>query len=255
MKKDADGNRILLCDNPNVSETFLDSELSSDNYSYLLFDNMLGSIVLLSKIRSVLQWNIDNTDRSKVDVLREKLVTVNRKIDSLLDLFSDGVIDKDTINRKAAPFQEQADELRKQIEAYDKPYAQKQYDIDEITATIEKLENRCAEIYDIDNDRALIEYTRKEILDDINYIVVDRFKNLTIVFNSFDEVTKMVEKHTHILPDKLRQDFEQLAATGRYDEIAVKYAQHCDNRPKQELRDIISNLRSEKGINIRWGVR
>lgn len=253
MNRDKDGNRVMLCNNPNISENTLFKELENENYCFLLANNMLGAILFLKQVKEVLQANMDNEDTAKIYTLTSELNEVETKIEKLLDLMLDGNISKNILDRKSEPLQKQADKLRAVLEEYTKPQLLKQRDLDEVVETIGSLEKRCSEIYDFNNDKALIERGSKDILDDIKHIVIDPFKNISVVFKSFDEVSKMVAKHTHVLPEELKQDFERLTANGNYDEYATKYAEQTD-KETISLQDTIINLTEKYRVAIRSNV-
>lgn len=253
MQRDKDGNRVMLCNNPNISETALYKELENENYCFLLANNMLGAILFLKQVKKVLQSNMDNEDTAKIHALTIELKEVETKIEQLLDLLLDGKISKDILDRKAEPLQKQADKLRVILEEYTKPQLLKKRDLDEVIDTINSLEKRCAEIYDFNSDKALVERGFKDIFDDIKHIVIDPFKNISVVFKSFDEVGRMVAKHTHVLPDELKQDFEQLTADGNYEEYAAKYAQQS-GKPVISLNDTIANITEKYRVEIRSNV-
>jgi len=253
MQRDKDGNRVMLCNNPNISETALYKELESENYCFLLANNMLGAILFLKQVKKVLQSNMENEDTAKIHALTIELKEVETKIEQLVELKLDGKISKDILDRKGVPLQKQADKLREILEEYTKPQLLKQRDLDEVIDTINSLEKRCSEIYDFDSDTALVERGFKDIFDDIKHIVIDPFKNISVVFKSFDEVGRMVAKHTHILPDELKRDFEQLTADGNYEEYAAKYAQQS-GKAKISLQDTIINLTEKYRVEIRSNV-
>jgi len=253
MNRDKDGNRVMLCNNPNISENVLFKELESENYCFLLANNMLGAILFLKQVKEVLQANMNNEDTAKIHALTIELKSIEAKIEQLLDLLLDGKISKDILDRKVEPLQKQADKLHEVLEEYTKPQLLKQRDLDEVIETIASLEKRCSEIYDFSNDKALIERGSKDILDDIKHIIIDPFKNISVVFKSFDEVSRMVAKHTHVLPDELKQDFELLTANGNYDEYAAKYAEQAGKKTTS-LQDTIINLTENYRVAIKANV-
>lgn len=253
MNRDKDGNRVMLCNNPNISETTLIKELENENYCFLLANNMLGATLFLKQIQGVLQANMDNENTAKIHTLTIQLNEVETKIEKLLDLMLDGNISKDILDRKSEPLQKQADKLHEVLEEYTKPQLLKQRDLDEVIETISSLEKRCAEIYDFSTDKALIKRGFEDILGDIKQISIDPFKNISVVFKSFDEVSRMVAKHTHVLPDELKQDVEQLLANGNYDEYAAKYAEQS-GKPVISLNDTIANITEKYRVDIRSNV-
>ncbi|MCL2589051.1 MAG: recombinase family protein [Oscillospiraceae bacterium] len=115
MAFDDNSNRIFLCENPNISEWALDAELTSENYNYLRYDNLVGAIAFLEQVRETAEYRLENTDTTEIETLQTELATKEQRIAELLQLLTDGVVDRAYIEKAAAPIQAEVTALKERL--------------------------------------------------------------------------------------------------------------------------------------------
>ena len=256
MAYDEHGTRKMLCQNRNVSETMLDEALTSDNYSFLLAMNLLNASLLLERIEGTLRESVLHTDDGEVGTLKEELGEIESKIYDLLQFSVEGKISRVYVEKTAKPLEEKAHDLQERINALEKPLVQKQGDLQDVQGTIALLNAQFDAIFDERYEKAVIEHSRAEILQDVKHIVVDPYDHFQIVFNTFDEVHALVERHKHILPADIIEELEEgnfveKDGLGLYARLAVMYMDH-EPRRKTDKHEWIKELRA-KGVNIGFG--
>lgn len=111
MHKDADGNRVMLCNNRNVSETELKG-VSGATYMMLLQIRTKQSIQALQAIREALESRIDRQSADEVEYMQKQLAEVERKLEKLLDLYMSNDITKAKYVERKSPLDVEVDELR-----------------------------------------------------------------------------------------------------------------------------------------------
>lgn len=240
MSFDEDGNRVMLCNNLNISETRLDNELNSENYGRILYYNLFSAYLFLTDIEEIIKWRIDNTDDNEINTLQEKADDLERKIGALLDLLVDGVIDDKIVRQRSEPLQKELAELNDRINSLKKPIEQKQDDLAEINETKIQLAKRIGEIYDVKQDKVIIQHSRKEILQDVKYIFVQENKKLNIVFNSFENIKIIMDKFKHLLPDEFKEKFERITRQGDYVKLSGEYMETSEYR-QYSLKNILKD--------------
>jgi hypothetical protein len=243
------------CKNPNLSQTFLDNELRSEKYTELLAESFLTAQRFLAELQNDLRLALN--DKSASERLARLKVEQNEyqaKIDKGVGLYLDGTIDKESVERQLAPIRKKNDTAKAKIDELEKPKNEKLYDIFRISDTMSELKRRLGEIYefemitgvDVAEDGTLVfsesefvdgfgifnidyskppkrQFTKEEILKDIDFITVTSGKYLIVNFKTFAEVEQLVTRHEDNMTVRTRGIFEELKEVGWNRSVCYKH--------------------------------
>lgn len=91
---DDKGNRVFLCENPNVTEDVLNSKLNAVTYNALIWLRIKKGIDELERIRKTLEGRIDQQSAEEIKDYTNKLTEITGRKSKLLDLYLDSSFTK-----------------------------------------------------------------------------------------------------------------------------------------------------------------
>ena len=100
MSRDKDGNRVMLCSNPNVSETTINRYLQSRAFGNGLLFRFSRGVEELEGIRAALESQIDKQTADEVNYIKEQLAEIAARKDKLLDLYMSDMFSKAQLDPK-----------------------------------------------------------------------------------------------------------------------------------------------------------
>ena len=238
--------KSIRCKNPNVSGRFLENELRSEKYTELLAESFLTAQRFLAELKNDLRLALNDKSAGENLVrLKAEQKEYQAKIDKGVELYLDGAIDKESVERQLAPIRKMNDTAKVKIDELEKPKNEKLWDIFSIDETMSELNRRLSEIYefekitevDVAKDGTLVfgetefadgfgihnidyskppkrHFTDDEILKDIDCITVTSSKYLIIKFKTFAEIEQLVTRHEHNMTDRTLGIFEELKEVG-----------------------------------------
>ena len=242
------GDKEKMCTNPNVSETYLNTELSSEKYSGMLAESFITAQRILAELsddifKALVNENISN-ELAQLEAEHKKYqIQIDRA--NKLYIMNESELNIESVNKIRKPIIEKDEKVLAKIRELNKSKADRLNDLHRINESMDELKNRLSEIYeletisevDIDNDGTVIvnevfyaddygvynadysvppkkQFTREEVLNDINKILVHGSKELTVEFKTFAEVEQLVKKHEHIMTERTLGIFNELKARG-----------------------------------------
>jgi len=209
MHYDENGNRVMLCNNPNIYETELDLRLSNAQFLFAAWQKCSYSYLILDALVVKLMARMSRQNFEEIQQIQQELEKVLAKKDRFLDLYGDENFSTEELDIKVAPLKKQEDEIRDRLNYLAKPIEELQKDIDDIEATKAKF-NEMEKMYsEMLNNADSVSKSRKEILDEIDYIVVTENKALKIHYKFYTEANKLLLKHKHIMPTDIRIQLEE----------------------------------------------
>lgn len=181
---------IPKCDNPAILEPELDKALFSNQYWVHRRLNIEDLIDTGAFYIRILQSAIDADNESTVKVIDSKIEEVKKKRDRLLDLYADGIFDKEELTRRTSAFTDTINELALQREQLSKDNNAIQKDIEEIQNLISAAEAELKEVLQILEKETYPEKTRRELLRDVDHILIDKEGAPHIVFKSLENIKR-----------------------------------------------------------------
>jgi|GEM_PF-953723 len=233
--------RETRCENPNVSDTFLDNELKSEKYAEILAESLMSALRVLVELQVDLIQAIEGSDTneklSQLETEHEQYMTQMDAIMSFEDLGSGAM---ELARKKVKAISEKDNKVLAKIDALSKPMGEKKYDVEQIEESIDELKRRLCEIYDtgaysfeysaelgyymskdgeddiydVGTQAPKRQFTHEEILKDIERIEITSNKNLIIRFKTFAEVEELVKRHEFIMTDRMLGILEEERAAG-----------------------------------------
>lgn len=198
--RDENGNRVMLCNNKNVSEIQLDKFLSSIGYSFRIWNRVKSGIQELKSIIIALNNRIDNQSIDEVKELELQLAEVQKKKEKLLDLYLADTFTKEQLDERAKSLDIKQAEIKEAISNLSKSNDDIYRDIAEVEETLKYLQAQSDKLQAEFNSGAVAtKYSRKEMLKDIDHIIVGTDGELTVVFKAYAEIDKLINKHRHFL--------------------------------------------------------
>lgn len=198
--RDENGNRVMLCNNKNVSEIQLDKLLSSIGYSFRVWNRVKRGVQELKTIITALNNRIDNQSIEEVKELELQLTEITTKKDKLLDLYLADTFTKEQLDERAKPLDIKQAELKEAISNLSKSNEDIYKDIAEVEKTLHYLQAQSDTLQAEFNSGAVAKkYSRKEMLKDVDHIIAGTDGELTVVFKAYAEIEKLIDKHKHFL--------------------------------------------------------
>lgn len=200
MNRDAEGNRVMLCNSRNVQERELKDYLNHVTYWELLRLDCVRCLDELKDIRAVLESHIDRQSDYDVEYEQSQLAEIERKREKLLDLYMDNMLTKEQYSQRRGPLDAEADELKAKIAALSKSNEDIRADISEVDATIEEMEE-IADHYKlmIDNESAYDVPTPENMMECVDKIIVEPDGGFTVKLKASEDFDRLVAKHRHLL--------------------------------------------------------
>lgn len=199
MHRDAEGNRVMLCDNRNVSEREL-LGVSGASYVMLLQMRTKEGIKTLEEIRQVLESRIDRQSLDDVEYTQKQLAEVEQKKTKLLDLYMDNLLTKEQYTERREPLDAEAEDLKEKIRSLSKSNEDIQQDIAEVEETISYLRTLDTDCRNrLTNSKVYPLPTTAEVMDDIESIIVEPEGGLTFKLKAYEQIDKLLAKHRHLM--------------------------------------------------------
>ena len=134
------GERIMLCNNPNVNEYDLNSAVTNIHYLSGLRSRVSGGIAELDDIITILYRRIDNQSEAEIKNLHNQLSSILDQKERLLDLYSSKSFSKEMLDKKVKPLDESEMALTKEIKELSKTNEEIYRDIEEVKQTLAYVE-------------------------------------------------------------------------------------------------------------------
>ena len=193
-------NGIPKCDNPTVTQEALDELLSSTGYSFRRWNRVKRGLIELKKIKTTLESRIDKDNENEIKETQKQLDDINTKKGKLLDLYLEDTFSKEQLNGRMQPLEAQEQELQDKINLLSKTNEDLYNDIAEIGELIETFQEENKTLQEEANSGAIAnKYSRKELLKDVENIVVNEDGTLTFNFRSLAVITQLTNKYRHLL--------------------------------------------------------
>lgn len=201
---DKDGNRVMLCNNPNIYETKLDSEITKEKFSEKYKIMLKASAIFLLGVRETLAGRINKQDIAQIEAVQKELDVIIDKKGKLLDLYVDGNFGKEELDVKVSPLTEKERVLRERIKMLSKTNDEIQMDIDDIEQTIAEIKERMT-AYEQSKDNK--DMSKAELLADVDKITITASKSVLVSYKFELELRRYFAKYAYILPAGAREEF------------------------------------------------
>ena len=183
---------VPKCENPSILEPELDKALFGLSY---WTDRKVACLDLIDTGHfyiNVLE-NAMNVDNSiAVEKLSEEIKSVKEKRERLLDLYADGLFDKEELTKRTTAFTDSISKLEAKKEQLSKDNNAIQEQISEITTWIKAAEEDIQEIHDIVTaiikKKKYPQKSRKELLRDVDHITIGLDGKPVIKFKSVQNI-------------------------------------------------------------------
>lgn len=183
---------VPKCENPAILEPELDKVLFGLSY---WTDRRLALLDLIDTGHyyiNVLKSAINSDNSIAVKKLSEEIESVKEKRERLLDLYADGLFDKEELKKRTTTFTDKISELEAKKEQLSKDNTAIQEQITEITTWIKAAEEDLQETHDIYTaiikKKKYPQKSRKELLRDVDHITVGLDGKPTIKFKSVQNI-------------------------------------------------------------------
>lgn len=174
-----------VCNNPNVSITKLEEAISNDMYISLLIGKSVIYIRKLRKLVEQLKERLSKDDTIKVEELKCKLISLEKRKKKNLDMFEKEYITDDKLDERLKPIMVDIKSTNELINALSKPNDDILKDIVEVEKTIQQIKSREVKSY----------YDREEILADIEKIIIYPNAEIQVIYKSAMVIRRLKEKH------------------------------------------------------------
>ena len=200
IHKDENGNRVMLCNNPNVSEVKLNELTNSYGYMGLIWVRVKQGIKELQDIRAVLESRIDKQSADEVKYAEEQLADVQLKINKLLDLYLSDMFTKEQLDERVKPLKDEEAQINARIKALSKSNDDIRHDIAEVDETIAFLMEQDENCNNRMNNSTVYQPPAKEqIIQGIEQIIVEPDGHLTVKLKAYEEIDRLLAKHRQLI--------------------------------------------------------
>lgn len=197
LKKDKG---ISACNNPNISLKRLEQVIIDEgNFEFeRLFDQAREEYIQrLEKLKSLISQKIDIDKSKEVKLLMSKLEDLNKESKRLLDLYLKNLFDMETLDSSKRRLDEEVSKTQAMISHLSKGNDEIKKDIQEIDATIDK----------INDIRLKYNYTKDDILSEIDRIIVDEEGGLNIKYKALSFLEEVTQKYSDIILEDYMDEF------------------------------------------------
>lgn len=200
MHRDADGNRVMLCTNRNVSERELNSLLTSSTYTRSFWFRLRDGIKELEGIKEALESRINRQRAEEVNTLQEQLAEIQRQKEKLLDLFMSDMFSKAQLEERVAPLKAEEETLAATIKKLSRTNEEIQADIAEVAETLDYLKaQREAIRLELKEGTVSTKMSREDILADLECVIVQPDGKLQFKLKGIEGIDAMVAKHRYLI--------------------------------------------------------
>ena len=187
-------NGIPRCDNPTINEKRLDSLL--DSYGYSLMRWMRRETLLRKgeKYRQQLLDSIDMDNEEEVNSLSRELSSIQSQKERLLDIYIEGKCTKEQYDNRRIPLSERESFLEQEIKRLSRTNEQIHSAIKELDSVLDEIRVENERFKTEANDNKLRDkLTRKELLHDVEQIVIDEKGDPYITFKSLRQLERLLD--------------------------------------------------------------
>ena len=183
---------IPKCTNPRIYETALDKELFGRKY-WINRRNSIEELILTGEFYiKVLTQAINADNTQAVNKLERQISEIKEKRERLLDLYADGIFSKEELTKRTSSFTDQISALTAQREQLAKGNEAIQADIAEIKEMIDTAKDDLQEIETVLSEKKYPQKTRRELLRDVERIVIDEEGKPHITFRSLENIRTVI---------------------------------------------------------------
>lgn len=193
MNRDKDGNRVMLCNNPNVSETKINRCLESRAFGNSLLFRFTSGIEELEGIRAALESQIDKQTADEVNCMKEQLAEITAQKDKLLDLYLSDMFSKAQLDERVEPLKAEEEWLSYAIKQLSRSNEEIQEDIAAVDETIAYLQKQ-KELW----RKGFKTISREEKIAGLESIIVKPDGTLAFKQKGIEEIDRLVEKHRYL---------------------------------------------------------
>lgn len=193
MNRDKDGNRVMLCNNPNVSETKINHYLESRAFGNSLLFRFTSGIEELEGIRAALESQIDKQTADEVNYMKEQLAEIAAQKDKLLDLYLSDMFSKAQLDERVEPLKAEEERLSYAIKQLSRSNEEIQEDIAAVDETIAYLQEQ-KELW----RKGFKTISREEKIAGLESIIVKPDGTLAFKQKGIEEIDRLVEKHRYL---------------------------------------------------------
>lgn len=200
---DENGERVMLCDNPNVTEQELNRILNASAYTGLIWLRVKRSIAELKRIREVLESRIDRQDAEEVQMAGDHLAEVIKRKEKLLDLYLADSFSKEQLDERLTPLNTEEIELKATIKALSKSNDEIHHDIAEVDETLNYLKELDKMLNErVNRGNAFNPLTKEQMLAGLERIVVEPDGHLTVELKAYEEIDRLLAKHRRLMGEQ-----------------------------------------------------
>lgn len=193
MNRDKDGNRVMLCNNPNVSETKINHYLESRAFGNSLLFRFTSGIEELEGIRAALESQIDKQTADEVNYMKEQLAEIAAQKDKLLDLYLSDMFSKAQLDERVEPLKAEEERLSYAIKQLSRSNEEIQEDIAAVDETIAYLQEQKEPWR-----KGFKTISREEKIAGLESIIVKPDGTLAFKQKGIEEIDRLVEKHRYL---------------------------------------------------------
>lgn len=154
---------ITYCDNKNISMKKLDSIFTSEWLVNTLLALKMQRSTHITRIIDKLEQSKDIDTIEEVNAMNEQLSELNQQMERLLDLYLDGMLDKDIYNRRKMSIEKQINDLKASISKLSKGN-------DEIDDEIQSKRNLIDSINELEVKQS---YSQEQVLSYISKLIIN----------------------------------------------------------------------------------
>jgi site-specific DNA recombinase len=191
-----------VCNNPNISLDKLNKAIENSSIFLREQQEIRKYVDKLNALCKTLNSGFSNSDERQASEYIKTLNHLKGKKDKYVEMYSDSIIDKDTMKEKVAIIDNQIHETEQIISRIQGPNLTIQNDIKEIKATIQFLEKEEANFKKNENHSM----SREDIIKLIDMIVIDENGNPNIIFTMNAKYKEIFEKHARLYKDMVANE-------------------------------------------------
>lgn len=188
---------INRCENPTITQNFLDSQLTSVVYLEDRIASIAVGIERLQGIRKIIESRIDQDNIDEVKELKAEVKEYDLKLEKLVDLYIDGNVERDIYEKRRTSLQNEKGRVLHNMELLSKDNDEIYKDLQEIDKIIESF-NKDYEYLEsqINDPKVNNTYSRKQLLKDVSKITVWMDGDIEIKFKSLEIIDSFIERYS-----------------------------------------------------------
>ena len=176
----------VACDNPNISVILLEKAISNESYIGELHAMKTITARKLRALVDQLRERLNRADDKRVTELNNRLQGLNDKRSRYVDMYADNIItSKDDLKAKTEPLDQEIASIHATITELSKHNDEVLQDINSIEDTIKRIKEKPVKL----------EYTKDEIIADIDKIIVHADKEIEVIYKSTMLFRELKQKH------------------------------------------------------------